>query len=90
VPHFYYNFYVYQYVTGITAATALAELVLKRGAPARDRYLEHLLKAGGSDYPIQLLERAGVDLTTTRPYDMAMGVFERTLLEAEKLVASLR
>ena len=90
VPHFYYNFYVFQYVTGMTAATALAEMVLKRGDKARDRYLDNLLKAGGADYPITLLKKAGVDLTSTKPYDLAMGVFERSLNEAEKLVAEMK
>ena len=88
VPHFYYNFYVFQYVTGMTAATALAELVLKKGPRARDRYIKHLLSAGSSDQPIRLLKRAGVDLTTTKPYDLALGVFERTLEETEQLLAS--
>jgi oligoendopeptidase F len=86
VPHFYYDFYVFQYVTGITAATALAEAITKDGDKASQRYVKHLLEAGSSDYPIQLLKRAGVDLTTTKPYDMAMAVFERTLAEAEELV----
>ena len=90
VPHFYYNFYVFQYVTGITAATALAEMVLKQGDKARDRYLDNLLKAGSSDHSITLLKKAGVDLTTTKPYDLAMGVFERSLDEAEKLVAQIK
>jgi oligoendopeptidase F len=87
VPHFYYNFYVFQYVTGITASTALAEMILKEGDPARDRYLTQMLEAGGSDYPIQILQRAGVDLTTTKPYDIAMGVFSRALDRAELLVS---
>ena len=90
VPHFYYNFYVFQYVTGMTAATALAELVLTRGAKARDRYQKNLLQAGSSDHSIKLLKRAGVDLTSTAPYDLAMGVFERTLEQTEKLVSSRR
>ncbi len=90
VPHFYYNFYVFQYVTGMTAATALAEMVRKQGDKARDRYLDNLLKAGGKDYPIKLLKKAGVDLTSTKPYDLAMAVFERSLDEAEKLVAEMK
>jgi oligoendopeptidase F len=91
VPHFYYNFYVFQYVTGMTSATALAEMILdtKTRDTARERYIRHLLKAGDSDYSITLLKRAGVDLTTTRPYDIAMGVFQRALAEAEKLVRQL-
>jgi len=90
VPHFYYNFYVFQYVTGMTAATALSEMIVddKQGEKARERYVNNMLKAGASDYPINLLKRAGVDLTTTKPYDVAMAVFSRTLAEAEKLVSS--
>jgi len=92
VPHFYYDFYVFQYVTGMTAATALAEMIRdpKQGQKARDRYINNMLKAGGSDYAVTLLKRAGVDLTTTAPYDVAMGVFSRTLSEAEKLVQQLK
>ncbi|MCC6748687.1 MAG: oligoendopeptidase F [Deltaproteobacteria bacterium] len=85
IPHFFYNFYVFQYVTGITAATALAELIREQGATARDRYLDNLIKAGGSDAPIEILKRAGVDLRTTQPYDLAVGVFNRTLDRAEAL-----
>ena len=89
VPHFYYNYYVFQYVTGMTAATALAEMVIKKGDKPRDRYLNNMLKAGGSDDAIKLLKRAGVDLTSTKPYDLAMKVFERSLNEAEQLVATM-
>jgi oligoendopeptidase F len=85
IPHFYYDYYVFQYVTGITAATALSELIAKQGEKAASRYLKNLLQAGSSDYPIQLLKRAGVDLTTTKPYDTAMAVFERALGEIEAL-----
>lgn len=87
VPHFYYNFYVYQYVTGITAATALAEMVQRDGAQAALRYRRHLLEAGCSDAAIRLLQQAGVDLTSTAPYDLAMGVFKRTLDEVETLAS---
>lgn len=90
VQHFYYNFYVYQYATGITAATALAEMIVKNGAPARDKYIKYVLSAGCSDYPIAELKRAGVDLTTTKPYDIAMGAFERALTEAEGIVHSMK
>ena len=86
VPHFYYNFYVFQYVTGMTAATALCEMILTDGAKARDRYINNLLKAGAQDYPINLLKRAGVDLTTVAPYKIAMKSFKRALAQAEDLV----
>ena len=90
IPHFYYNFYVFQYATGITAATALSESIRKNGPKARDRYIRNMLKAGASDYPIDLLARAGVDLRSTKPYRAALSVFKRTIIEAEKLVAKLQ
>jgi oligoendopeptidase F len=93
IPHFYYDYYVFQYVTGQTAATALAEMIGKGGAEgkkAAERYVKHLLQAGSSDYPIALLKNAGVDLTTTKPYDVAMKVFTQTLDQAEQLVAQMK
>ena len=68
VPHFYYNFYVFQYVTGITAATAIAQSILDpaTGREAASRYIEHLLRAGNSAPPMEILKRVGVDLTTPR------------------------
>jgi oligoendopeptidase F len=90
VPHFYYNFYVFQYVTGMTAAVALGQMIIKEGAKPRDRYVKHMLKAGGSDYPITLLKRAGVDLTSTAPYDIAMADFKDALVKAEALVKQLK
>jgi oligoendopeptidase F len=67
IPHFYYNFYVYQYATSLAASSLLAEAVLQGRPGAVENYLK-LLKAGGSDYPHELLKRAGVDMTTTEPY----------------------
>jgi oligoendopeptidase F len=90
VPHFYYNYYVFQYVTGLTAATALSLMIQREGAKARDRYVKHMLKAGGSDYPIKLLKRAGVDLTTTKPYEIAMEDFRQALEQAEELVRRVK
>lgn len=66
IPHFYNNFYVYQYATGYAAAIALSNRVLKEGEPARQAYLS-FLKAGDSDYPIEILRRAGVDLSSPKP-----------------------
>ena len=63
IPHFYTPFYVYQYATGYSAATALASAILEQGEPATRRYLNFLTK-GGSDYPIELLKGAGVDMST--------------------------
>ena len=84
VPHFYYNFYVYQYATGIIAAAALARAVLEGAAGARERYLE-FLGSGGSDYPLELLRGAGVDLERTEPYRDAFAAMEALLDELEAL-----
>ena len=67
IPHFYYNFYVYQYATSLAASSLLAEAVVQGRPGAVENYM-NLLKAGGSDYPYELLKRAGVDLATAAPY----------------------
>jgi oligoendopeptidase F len=85
VPHFHYNFYVYQYATGITAATALSEAILAEEPGARDRYLT-FLSSGGSDYPLELLRRAGVDLTRPEPYEATMRSMSRALDRLESLL----
>ena len=85
IPHFYYNYYVYQYATGYSAATALSKQVLEEGQPALDRYLD-FLKSGSSDYPIEVLKKAGVDMTTSTPIEEACRVFEEKLTELESLL----
>lgn len=85
IPHFYYNYYVYQYATGFSAATALSKQILEEGEPAVERYLE-FLKAGSSDYPINVLKKAGVDMTSAKPIEEALKVFEEKLNEMEKLL----
>lgn len=84
VPHFYRAFYVYKYATGFAAATALGQAILEEGRPAVDRYLE-LLRSGGSDYSLELLRRAGVDMTKPDPILRVMDVFEQMLDELEAL-----
>ena len=84
VPHFHYDFYVYQYATGIVAAMALAETILREGPPAARRYLA-FLASGGSDYPLALLRRAGVDLERAEPYTMALAAVERRIEALETL-----
>ena len=86
IPHFYRNFYVYQYATGFAASTALARGVLAGGTPARDRYLD-FLKAGGSDYPFELLKRAGVDLTRPDPYRETVAEMNRTMDAIDAILA---
>jgi oligoendopeptidase F len=85
VPHFYYNFYVYQYATSFTASAAIAEKVLSGNTDARDLYLE-LLSSGGSDYPVNLLRKAGVDLTTSEPFELTMKQVNRALDQVEAIL----
>jgi oligoendopeptidase F len=84
VPHFYRGFYVYQYATGLAAAIALARAIREEGAPAVERYLA-FLASGGSDYSIELLRRAGVDMTTPEPVRAALDEFARRVDEATAL-----
>jgi oligoendopeptidase F len=85
VPHFYFNFYVYQYSTSFTAATALAEDVFSGREGAVQRYLD-FIRAGGSDYPIEILKHAGVDMTTPEPFRKTMAAMNRTMDEIEKIL----
>ncbi len=85
IPHFYYNFYVYQYVSGFVAATALAHRVLKEGTPAAKRYIEKMLKAGSSKDPLVILKEAGVDMLSSEPYDLAAKIFDERTTELAKL-----
>jgi oligoendopeptidase F len=85
VPHFFYNFYVFQYATSITASSALSEMVLAGDRSATERYLA-LLSAGGSDYPIALLQKAGVDMTTPAPFRMMIEKMNRIMDEVESLL----
>ena len=85
IPHFYYNFYVYQYATGISAATYLAQKILAGDTAARDAYL-HFLKQGGSDYSIDLLRAAGVDMTSPQPIEQTIRLFQKLLDDLEKLL----
>lgn len=85
IPHFYMPFYVYKYATGISAATALAQKILSEGQPAVDRYLT-FLKSGGSDYPIEQLRAAGVDMTSPEPVRMALDLFAKRVDELSELL----
>lgn len=84
IPHFYYNFYVYQYATGLSAALALSKQILDEGQPAVDRYLR-FLSSGSSRSSIDLLRDAGVDMTTPAPVQAAMDLFEQLLDELEQI-----
>jgi len=85
VPHFYYNYYVYQYATSFTASTALAEKIRNKEEGSLDKYIS-FLKAGGSDYPINLLKKAGVDMISSEPFDLTMSAMNRTMDEIEGML----
>ena len=89
IPHFYYDFYVFQYATGIVASTALADMVRTGDASARDRYLA-FLKAGGSDFPLNTLRKAGVDMATPQPVERALKAFDHLVGEMEGLYDKLQ
>lgn len=86
IPHFYYNFYVYQYATGFSAAVALARGILKEGEPAVERYKKFLC-GGCSESPLELLKIAGVNLESSKPVQDALDVFGEILDEIEALLA---
>jgi oligoendopeptidase F len=86
VPHFYRDFYVFQYATSFTAAEALSAKVLSGDQAATKRYLA-FLSAGGSKYPIDLLKDAGVDMTTDEPLDLTIRRMNQVMDEVEKLLA---
>ncbi|MCQ4087005.1 oligoendopeptidase F [Saccharibacillus sp. JS10] len=84
IPHFYNSFYVYKYATGFSAATSFSKQILEEGAPAVERYLG-FLKSGGSDYSINILKKAGVDMSSPEPVREAMSVFEALIEQMEQL-----
>lgn len=86
IPHFYTSFYVYQYATCIAAASYFAQGILKGGAKERDNYLS-VLKAGGSDYPTEILKRAGLDMAGPAPYRAIVKLMGDTMDQIEKLMA---
>jgi oligoendopeptidase F len=86
IPHFYRDFYVFQYATSFTAAEALSSKVLTGDKAATDRYL-HFISSGGSKYPIELLKDAGVDMTTDEPLNLTIRKMNAVMDEMEKLLA---
>lgn len=85
IPHFYYNYYVFQYATGFSAASALAKKILDKEPQALENYLTYL-KSGSSDYPIEVMKKAGVDMTQPQYIEDAMSLFEQRLDELEALI----
>ncbi|KAA0115602.1 oligoendopeptidase F [Streptococcus sanguinis] len=88
IPHFYYDYYVFQYSTGFSAASALAEKIVHGSQEDKDKYLDYL-KAGNSDYPLNVIKKAGVDMEKENYLNAAFAVFERRLDEFEALVEKL-
>lgn len=85
IPHFYTGFYVYKYATGYAAAIALSQQILREGAPARERYLK-FLQSGDSDYPLNLLRNAGVDMAEPQPIREALNVFKTLISQLSEQV----
>lgn len=83
IPHFYSNFYVYKYATGFSAASALSSMILSEGKEAVNRYIE-FLKSGGSEYPLDQLRRAGVDMEKKESVEKALDVFRELVEKLEK------
>ena len=88
IPHFYYDYYVFQYSTGFAAASALAEKIVHGSQEDKDKYLDYL-KAGNSDYPLNVIKKAGVDMEKEDYLNASFAVFERRLDEFEALVEKL-
>lgn len=89
IPHFYYNYYVYQYATGFSAASALAKRIVEGEPDALEKYLAYL-KSGSSNYPIEVMKKAGVDMTQPTYIEDAMEIFAQRLDELEILVEELK
>ncbi|MBF8808535.1 MAG: oligoendopeptidase F [Enterococcus lacertideformus] len=88
IPHFYYNYYVYQYATGFSAASALAQKIWTNESDSLEKYLTYL-KSGNSDYPVEVMKKAGVDMTKADYIEAAMTMFEKRLNELEELIEKL-
>ena len=84
VPHFFFNFYVYQYATSMAGAAQFTDAIVKEGPPAAERFLT-MLRAGGSDYPYEIYKRAGIDMATAEPYRALIARMNRIMDEIETL-----
>jgi len=87
IPHFYYNFYVFQYSTSFCASTALAEKMKTGGQPMVDKYIKDFLSAGSSDYAIPILNKVGVNMATSEPFDLTIRKMNAIMDEIEKIIA---
>ncbi len=90
IPHFYYDFYVFQYATSLSASTAIEAKILKEGKPMAQKYIKEFLSAGCSDYPIPILKRVGVDMTTKEPYEQAFKKMNEIMDEIEKTLQEIK
>ena len=88
IPHFYYNFYVYQYSTSMCAALAVSEKIINNEGDIRQKYVSEFLSAGNSDYAIPILKRIGIDMTTTEPYQLAFKKMNNIMDEMENILAN--
>jgi len=86
IPHFMYNYYVYQYSTSLIYSTALAQKILNEGKPAVDKYF-NILKGGSSDYPIELIKKAGIDPLSSEPFDLTMNRMNKVMDQMEEILA---
>jgi oligoendopeptidase F len=86
VPHFYYDFYVFQYATSVSASSLFADWILQGKAGAKEKYLK-LLSSGASDYPYELVKAAGIDMATRAPYDAVAKRMNRIMDEMEQILA---
>lgn len=85
IPHFYTPFYVYKYATGLSAALSIASRIIKGDKKTRDNYLE-FLSSGGSDYPLEILKKVDVDMTSKQPIEDALNVFKEKLEELKDII----
>jgi oligoendopeptidase F len=86
IPHFYYNFYVFQYATSVSASALFADRVLKGEPGALEKY-RRLISSGASDYPYELVKQAGIDMATSAPYDAVAARMNRIMDEIEAILA---
>jgi len=85
IPHFFYNFYVYQYATSIAGAARFTDAIISEGKPAAERFLA-LLRAGGSDDPYELYKHAGIDMASPEPYQALIARMNRIMDDIETLL----
>lgn len=89
IPHFYSPFYVYKYATGLCAAIAIASDILSGKKGAKENYLE-FLKSGSSDYPLNILKKCGIDMTSSEPIIKSVRLFEKRLNEAKEIIEKVK